>query len=154
MMMRLRQSKPMKKNKTALEAALHLLGYRAQSEKELRRKLRQRGFSGSDIDNVVEELYRCEYLNDEELAAEIFENYRRDGLYGNRYIKQKLQMRGLSCEDFLTPEEEEEKAELALQRKEASVPGYRSDYPRAAAFLARRGFSYDVIRHVLSHWEE
>ncbi len=154
MMMRLRQSKPMKKNKTALEAALHLLGYRAQSEKELRRKLRQRGFSGSDIDNAVEELYRCEYLNDEELAAEIFENYRRDGLYGNRYIKQKLQMRGLSCEDFLTPEEEEEKAELALQRKEAAVPGYRSDYLRAAAFLARRGFSYEVIRHVLSHWEE
>ena len=153
-MMRLRQSKPMKKNKTALEAALHLLGYRAQSEKELRRKLKQRGFSGSDIDSAVEDLYRYEYLNDEELAAEIFENYRRDGLYGNRYIKQKLQMRGLSCEDWLTPEEEEEKAELALQKKEASVPGYRADYQKAAAFLARRGFSYDVIRRVLSHREE
>ena len=144
----------MKKNKTALEAALHLLGYRAQSEKELRRKLKQRGFSGSDIDSAVEDLYRYEYLNDEELAAEIFENYRRDGLYGNRYIKQKLQMRGLSCEDWLTPEEEEEKAELALQKKEASVPGYRADYQKAAAFLARRGFSYDVIRRVLSHREE
>ncbi len=144
----------MKKNKTALEAALHLLGYRAQSEKELRRKLKQRGFSGSDIDRAVEDLYRYEYLNDEELAAEIFENYRRDGLYGNRYIKQKLQMRGLSCEDWLTPEEEEEKAELALQKKEVSAPGYRADYQKAAAFLARRGFSYDVIRRVLSHREE
>ena len=147
-------AKPMKKSKTALEAALRLLGYRAQSEKELRRKLRQRGFSGSDIDSAVEELYRYEYLNDEELAADIFENYRRDGLYGNRYIKQKLKMRGLSCEDSLTPEEEEEKAELAMRRKEASVPGYRSDYRRAAAFLARRGFSYDVIRRVLSNREE
>ncbi len=144
----------MKKSKTALESALHLLGYRAQSEKELRRKLRQRGFSGSEIDSVVEELYRLEYLNDEELAADIFENFRRDGLYGNRYIKQKLFMRGLPCEDSLTPEEEEEKAELALQRKEASSPGYRSDYQRAGAFLARRGFSYDVIRRVLSDWEE
>lgn len=153
-MMKHRSPKPMKKTKTALEAALRLLGYRAQSEKEIRRKLRQRGFSGSDIDSTVEELYRCEYLNDEELAAEIFENYRRDGLYGNRYIKQKLQMRGLSSEDCLTQEEEEEKAELAIQRKEVSVPDFRSDYRKAAAFLARRGFSYGVIRHVLSTWEE
>ena len=139
----------MKRNKTALDTALHLLGYRAQSEKEIRTKLRQRGYAPGEIEETVKTLCEHHYLDDEDAAGELFEYYRREGLYGNRYIRQKMQMRGLPCDFALTPEEEKEKATEALRKKEATNPGYRENYKRAFGFLARRGFSFEAIRHAM-----
>lgn len=60
-----------KSNRSAYEAALHLLEYRAQSEYEIRTKLKRRGYEDEDIEKAVEKLYFYHYLNDEELAEEI-----------------------------------------------------------------------------------
>ena len=144
----------MKQNKTALDVAFRLLGYRAQSEKEIRTKLTHRGFSAGEIEKTVSKLKLLEYINDEETAEDLFESYRSEGLYGNRYIRQKMKMRGLECESFLTTEEETEKATLALRKKEATNPGYRENYKRAFGFLARRGFSFEAIRNALESERE
>lgn len=139
------------RNKTAFEAALHLIAYRAQSEWEIRTKLRHKGYREEEIGSAVERLYRSGYLNDEELAAEIFESYRADGLYGDRYIHQKLKMRGLACACHLTAEEELHKARAAFARKSAVMPGLAADYKKAAGFLMRRGFSASAAAAV---WED
>ena len=140
----------MKKNKyTAYEAALHLIGYRAQSEWELRTKLKRKGYENSDIEMTVQRLIKEKYVNDEELAKEIFLLYRDNLTYGDRYIQRKLRSRGLTIDDHLTEEEEIEKAEKALLVKRRIIPGFDENYRRAAGFLLRRGFSTHTIVRVL-----
>lgn len=135
--------------KTALDAALHLIAYRAQSEWEIRSKLRMKGYADEENEAAVLWLSEHGYLNDEELAEEIFESYRREGLYGNRYIQRKLQSRGLRSDSRLTEEEETEKACRALARKAASVPSLLENGEKAAAFLFRRGFSGGAVHAAL-----
>lgn len=140
----------MRKNKrTASEAAFHLLGYRAQSEWEIRTKLKQKGYTDEEIQKTVEILYKGKYLDDEALANELFSLYRDNLNYGDRYIQGKLRSRGLTIELHLTDEEEREKAIQALLGKMKTCPGYCENYNRAIGFLSRRGFSYDAARYAL-----
>lgn len=144
----------MKRNKTAYEAAISLLNRRAQSEWEMRTKLRRKEYSKSEIDETVAKLYEYHYLNDEELAEDVFRYYQEERLYGDRYIHQKLKSRGLSVDRHLTEEEEAEKAVLALQNKEKVIPGFSKNYRKAAAFLFRRGFAPHTVSEVLQGLDE
>ncbi len=143
-----------KSDRTAYEAALHLLGYRAQSEQEMRTKLKRKGYGPNDIEETVVRLYRERYLDDEALAEEIFSLYQESLLYGDRYIQGKLRARGLMLEKHLSAEEETEKARQALRAKETIIPGFRENYRRAAGFLLRRGFSPSVVSLVLDETED
>ena len=142
-------------DRTAYEAALFLLRYRPQSEWELKVKLRRKGYAPGEIEETTEKLREARYLNDEELAADLFAYYRGNVLCGDAYIQRKLKARGLSVREHLTEEEEREKAELAFQKKKAIVPALASNYRRAAGFLLRRGFPPFVVREVLAlHMDE
>ncbi len=138
-----------KSNKTAYEAAISLLNRRAQSEWEIRTKLRRKEYRGSEIDEAVERLYEYHYLNDEELAEDVFRYYQEERLYGDRYIHMKLKSRGLASDLHLTREEEEEKAALALRNKEKIIPGFSKNYRKAAAYLFRRGFAPGTVSAVM-----
>lgn len=142
-------------NRTAYEAALFFLRYRPQSEWELKVKLRRKGYAPREIEETVERLRKARYLNDEELASDLFAYYRGNVLCGDAYIQRKLKARGLSAREHLTEEEERKKAELAFQKKKAIVPALASNYRRAAGFLLRLGFPSFVVRDVLAlHMEE
>lgn len=138
-----------KSNKTAFEAALSLLARRAQSEWEMRTKLKRKEYTASEIEETVKRLLASRYINDAELAEEVFLYYREERLYGDRYIHQKLKARGLHSSCHLTREEEEEKAALALQNKEKIIPGFSENYRKAAAYLFRRGFSPGTVSAVM-----
>ena len=142
-----------KTERTAWEAALFLLRARTQSEQEIRMKLHRRGYAPDEIDTAVERLYEFKYLNDGELAENLFQHYRKNCLYGDIYIQNKLKSRGLFIEEHLTEEEEVDKAREAYRRKKEIVPSIRSNYRRAAAFLLRRGFSPSVIFAVIGEEE-
>lgn len=144
----------MKRNKTAYEAAISLLNRRAQSEWELRTKLRRKEYSASDVEETIQKLQSYHYVDDEELAESLFTYYREERLYGDRYIHQKLKSRGLSVDRHLTEEEEAEKASLALQNKEKIIPGFSRNYRKAAAFLFRRGFAPQTVSLVLQGLDE
>lgn len=142
-------------NRSAWEAALFLLRYRPQSEWEVRMKLRRKGYAQEEIDQAVEKLQEAQYLNDGELADDLFQYYRDNALCGDSYIQRKLKSRGLSTDRHLTEEEERAKAELAFQKKKAIVPALAADYRKAAGFLLRKGFSPFLVREVLAaHMEE
>lgn len=138
-----------KSNKTAFEAALALLARRAQSEWEMRTKLKRKEYTAEEIEETVTRLLASRYINDTELAEEVFLYYREERLYGDRYIQQKLKARGLKSEWHLTREEEEEKAALALQNKEKIIPGFSENYRKAAAYLFRRGFAPGTVSAVM-----
>ena len=56
-------------DKPALNAALHLLKYRARSSWELKNRLQKKKFSKSKINEVLDHLLDLGYLDDEEFAV-------------------------------------------------------------------------------------
>ena len=89
-------------NKTAYESAIHLLNYRPQSEYELRTKLARKGYDPDEIGKVMDKLKHYGYLNDSELADDLFDSFRNRKCYGDTYIHQKLKSRGLHTNSHLS----------------------------------------------------
>ena len=145
--------KKSKGNRTAYDAALNLLRYRAQSEAELRKKLKDREYTEEEIDPAIEKLKHYGYVDDEVMADDLFESLAGRGEYGDRYIQQKMKQKGLVCDRHMSDEDEKEAAKRLLEKKMAVRPGVLPSYQRAAGLLARRGFSFSVISSVLGEFD-
>lgn len=148
-----RAKKAQKNNHTAYETALYLLQYREQSEKDLTRKLKDRDYEAEEIEEAMEKLKYYGYIDDETLAEDLFETYRKRGIYGDAYIQRKLKEKGLETEQHLSLEEETGSAIVLLQKKAKGNPKLLTDYRRAAAFLMRRGFSRSAMTVALREFD-
>lgn len=140
----------------ATTAAIRLLGHRARSERELRQRLRQKGFNGPAIDQAITRLRDWHYLDDEDFARRWVEGRQEHQPRSERLLTLELRQKGVDKEtidEVIADAEVDEQADaLALARRKAgSYRGLEPDVQRRrlAAFLARRGYSYDVIRPVL-----
>ena len=142
---------------TALSYAVKLLSARPYSERKLREKLANK-FPRDEIDSAIRRL-RAERLLDDARYAEDFVRARtatrpRSGFVLVRELMQRGIARSTAQEvvNRLVPAESHETlARELLSRKQAMYRGL--DEPtrrrRLTAFLARRGFSYEVIQKVL-----
>ena len=148
-----RAKKTQKNNHTAYETALYLLNYREQSEKELTRKLKDRDYGAEEIEEAMGKLKHYGYIDDETLAEDLFESYRKRGVYGDAYIHRKMKEKGLVTEQHLSLEEETASAISLLQKKAKGSPKLLTDYRRAAAFLMRRGFSRSAMVAALREFD-
>ena len=137
------------------EYAVGLLARRDYSEKELRKKLTERGYIEIAIEPVVEELLATRKLNDERFGENVVAYRARRG-HGPARIRHELQKSGLSrsaideavkgddAPDFLAL------ARAARARKFGpDIPKDRKERAKQARFLQYRGFSNDHIRAVL-----
>lgn len=140
----------MQKDRTAYEAALHLLKYKSQSTYELKKKLKDRKFAEEDIKKAISKLADYGYVNDQALAEELFENYKTRAVYGDSYIQRKIQSKGLHIDKHLTFEEETYAAIKVLKNKMKIMDTFPKSYKSAAAMLYRRGFSASVISFALN----
>jgi regulatory protein len=140
----------------AIEAALVFLGYRPRSEKEVRDRLRRGGFEQDAIEHAIARLHEWRYLDDADFARCWVENRSTHRPRGRRLLQQELRHKGIDGE---TAREAIDDADLdetgaaeALARRR--LPAYAGDEPaairrRLGAYLARRGYGYDVIRIAL-----
>ena len=140
----------MAQKKTAMEYAILLLGLRAYSTAELKKKLYAKEYSTAEISQVIQEHYA------ENLAAAV---YARGG--GKRKAIQKLRTKGIDSElikETLAEKEdgnvmtELEAAAGALSRKASAFarePDPRKRREKALRFLAGRGFSAQVAYEAL-----
>jgi regulatory protein len=140
----------------ATEAALVFLGYRPRSEKEVRDRLRRGGYEQDAIDHAISRLHEWRYLDDADFARRWVENRTAHRPRGKRLLHQELRHKGINIE---TAREAIDDADLdeagaaeALARRR--LPAYAGDDPaairrRLGAYLARRGYGYDVIRIAL-----
>lgn len=141
--------------KRAWNYALWLLGRQMLSEKQVRDKLRRKLVEAADIDKIIQQLYSLNYLNDQ-LYAESFQRS-RSRKKGSLAIRQELKQRGIAeaiIEESLeqrTPEQETQTAQaiLAKQAWRFQKDDKHKNYRKAYAFLARRGFSSDIIKAAL-----
>jgi regulatory protein len=131
------------------EKAVKLLGIRAHTSFDLKRKLQMKGFNREVVEEVIGRLIKERYLNDEMVALNYIEsliNYKSYGFYG---ILTKLKQKGIDkgmAEKILA-----EKMDLETEEKIAKkfLLKNKSTGSKAAAALKRKGFRTHVIFKVV-----
>ncbi len=145
-----RQSKP------AYEAALDMLSDRDMTADGLKKALMRRGFLEPVANAVRDRLIENRLLDDQRFAQRYVE-LRKDSVMGRYALKRKLRAKGIEEEtasDALEQLDDESQlaaaAELAkkLSKRYAALPGYEARAKLSQA-LARRGFSWDVVREAI-----
>jgi regulatory protein len=140
----------------ATEAALVFLSYRPRSEKEVRDRLRRGGFEQDAIEHAIARLHEWRYLDDADFARRWVENRSTHRPRGRRLLQQELRHKGIAGDTARDAIDDADLDEIgaaeALARRR--LPAYAGDEPaairrRLGAYLARRGYGYDVIRIAL-----
>src|ERR671921_2190001 len=128
----------------AMNLALHSLGYRARSARELRERLLRAGYAGETVRDVLARLEELGYLDDEEFARNAARDKARKS-YGPHRIYGELRRAGIDkeiaqgiVEKEFAGRSELEEARAAVQRRYNT--GERSDAQ------ARRGHGVLVGR--------
>jgi len=142
------------------QRALNFLSYRPRSQAEVIRNLRKHETPEGQIEETIERLLKNNLVNDQEFAQLWVENrsaFRPRGAYALRI---ELRHKGLS-DDIIDPalddlKEEELAYKAALQRGNRLLNYEWNDFrKKLSGFLARRGFSYQIIFDTVSKvWEE
>ena len=140
---------------TVFDQALALLSHREHASKELKQKLKQRGYQAAEIDDVCLRLLDMNYLNDDRFC-EIFVRSRSQKPLGPQRILQELIQRGINTEQAKQAIQncEADWFELAKQLKDRRFGESRyQDYKEKAKqmrYLQYRGFNFDQINYALT----
>ena len=123
-----------------------ILSRRDHTEAEVRFKLRKKGFSTAQVQEVMNWLKEKKFINDETFATKYVENTLRFKAVGRRWLRFKLQQKGLSEENITQALAQYSPAEEEIQRQQA-ITRWQENHsndgkPEALArFLASRGFA-------------
>ena len=147
----------------AREAALSLLGYRARSAAELRRRLLRKEFPAPLVEEIVAELAERGHVDDVQFARAFVRDRTRSRPRGRGRLTQELRAKGVPAEEAgaaveaVFHQDGISEAELARAAAEAWLRkgGKGSSGPEARrrlfAYLARRGFFGEVARGAIEH---
>jgi len=138
--------------------AYRFLNYKQRSEKEVRKKLKEKKLSDGSIDIVISSLKDLKYINDESYAKSYLQSKILRKPEGKRVLKMKLADKGIPkeiAENILSeqypPETETEKAAELLRKYEkkvrAKTPAEKKQ--KCFRFLLSKGFDFDTVNEVL-----
>jgi regulatory protein len=143
----------------AYERALNFLSYRPRSEAEVRRNLRGKNLEEEVVESVIERLKRAGLLDDREFARYWVENRLQFKPRGVRALRQELWEKGVpdaviaeAIEGFDEEDAARRVAEAGARRMAHLEP--RDFRRKLNAYMARRGFSYAVIKPLVEEMLE
>ncbi len=144
----------------AITSALNLLSHRGRSERELRQRLRQKDYSPGAIDVAIRRVVDWGYLDDARFAEAWVEQRQTSKPRSRRALAHELREKGVDREIIAATIEDADIDEVAdakrlgadKWRKENDLEPDRRRQ-RTAAYLARRGYGWDVVRQVLDALE-
>lgn len=140
----------------ATNAALALLARRPRSLREVRDRLRLKDYGPATIEAAVAKLEGWNYVDDADFARYWVENRAAHKPRGRRLLEQELRQKGIDREvvrEAIDATDLDERA-AAVEVGRAKLRSYAGLAPavahrRLGAYLARRGFGYDVVRPAL-----
>lgn len=150
--------------KRAKLRAMHLLEDMDRTEAALRDKLRQGLYPEETVDQAVEYVKSFGYLNDARYAENFVRG--RQGKKSGKEIRAALMQKGLTCEQIdqafaaCCDEEEAQQAEQSAVRRLLQKKRFdpertdEEEMRKIYGYLARKGFSYDVVRQVIQNYNE
>ncbi len=143
-----RSKKPFEDTRAAAcEAAASLLARREHAERELRQKLKRKGFSSQILDEAIDELIDRDWLNESRYAASMARHRASQGR-GPRWLRAELQSLGVAdqdieaaiCQDELDWQQACHQALTRLQRSDQ-----KDEQARCRQKLYQRGFDPNQI---------
>lgn len=141
-------------NQAVYDKAIRLLNIRLHTTGELFQKLKLRKFKPDEIAEVVRELERLKFLDDERFTRIFVENMKAYKDWGYFGIKAKLIKKQVpadimehTLEEFFTAEDELKTAKrLAAKLKSRG----RGSYEKMTRSLSNRGFRNEVIAKMVN----
>lgn len=135
----------------AYDRALNYLSYRPRSKAEVRRNLRSKDVKDEIVEAVIDRLVRAGLLDDEEFARYWVDNRTQFNPRGFRGLRYELRQKGVSddtIDDALATFDVETAARKAAEEgaRRLSHVDPQDFRRKLRAYLARRGFSYTVVR--------
>jgi len=140
------------------QRAFRLLGRRQHSTSELRRKLWNKDYEQKLIDQVIEDLKKNGYLDDEAFIRAFVAEKSKIKIWSTKRLKSELIKRGISHKqiDMILneqPKETEFDNALKLANKKYEQLLKRISEPKElrnklSAYLFSKGFDYDLIKEV------
>jgi regulatory protein len=140
--------------------ALRYLDYRPRSRAEVRRALEKHAVPAEVIEDVFKRLERSGLVNDERFAKDWVENRSEFRPRSRRALAYELHQKGLAesaIKKALEGLNEEALAYQAALKQSRHYQGYpmRDFRNKLGSYLARRGFSYEIIKNVVARvWDE
>lgn len=144
----------------AHERALRFLSYRPRSEAEMRHYLRDKDVPKPIEEEVIRRLERAGLLDDLAFAQYWVENREKFKPRSARMLRYELRQKGVDdriIAQALEGLNEEDSAYRAARQRARGLSNLDRETlcQRLGAYLARRGFSYDVVRTALERlWPE
>ena len=146
-----------------LDYAAKSLGSKMKSERDLRRKLRERAEPGEEgeaaVDAILAKLKELGYLSDESFAADFTRLRQENEKLGRRRVQQALAQKGipteLASQALAKQYDEVDEVALARQyidRKRMREPEGDKEVARAMRRLVAAGFSTRTVWAVLRAW--
>lgn len=138
----------------ALDRAVRLLARRPYSAAEIRRSLSSKEVAPGVIDEVLARLTALGYVDDAAFAQYWVENRERFRPRGARALRYELRQKGIAdaiISRALEGYDSAESAYAAAEDQARRLRGLdrRSFRNRLGAFLARRGFDYEIARETI-----
>jgi regulatory protein len=141
----------------AKEAALRFLSFRRRTEKEVRDKLKKRGFDNKTVKSTIEKLKDHDLINDAEFATAWVKERLAYKPRGKKLLRQELWRKGIKKEiiDQVTEELCKDEDKVASELLEKIRRRYRNLEPQVArrrmlGVLLRRGFSYEIAKNTFA----
>ena len=141
----------------AYNCAVSLLARRDHSESELKRKLREKGYSlGSE--KALEKLKNDGYVDDLRFARSYISELIRIKHYGKKRVEQELYKKGVSreiaSEALSEAEFDGDTLESLIRRKFITKITDEKGRQKAVNALMRMGYSYSEIKDALSNFSQ
>jgi regulatory protein len=144
----------------AFQKAVNFLSYRDRTEAEVRKHLRERGLPEENIEHALERLRRSRLIDDRRFVEKWVENRNEFRPRSRRALAYELKQKGISedaIQEALDQHDEESMAYQAAAKQAGKLADldWQQFRQKMYAFLARRGFSYEVSAQAVTIvWQE
>lgn len=143
----------------AFNYGLKYLSYRNRSTKEVYDYLKRKHFAQDSINFALKKLTDLKFINDEEFGKSWIESRQKYKGKSKLVLRQELKQKGLRDEQ-ISPllndaEDDLETAKIAYRKKERILGNLPKEEfnKKMTAFLARRGYSFAIIKTLLNQRE-
>jgi len=145
-----------------LTLSYRYLSIRNRSETEIREYLGKKNAAQEIIDKIVTSLKEKKFLNDEEFARSFVLNRARLKPKGKTLLILELRQKGIA-EDLIKkvldevrgeiPDELSQAKSLIIKKMQKMVGMPKQEiYQKVGGFLARRGYSWDVVKKAIDFY--
>lgn len=137
--------------------AFSFLNYKPRTEKEIRKKLKEKKISETSIEKVITILKNLKYLDDSKYARMYLEEKLANNPKGKRVIAMKLAGKGINKEVIKSvidteynedTETRKAKELLAKYLKKVRAKSEMDKKQKCYRYLLSRGFDYEIVKEV------